>query len=323
MRAIRRTRYGGPEVLTVEETVEAPLEPDRVRLSVRAASLNPFEWHHQRGLPLLMRPSSGWRAPRDRGLGVDVAGVVAEVGDEVEGFAVGDEVFGIARGALAERADARAELLAIKPSTTTFEEAAAVPLAGLTALQALRDQGRMREGFSVLVLGASGGVGHYAVQLARSLGASRIVGSCSARNRDLVLSLGADTVLDYARGEVEALEERFDVILDIAGGARVSFLRHRLNPGGTVVLVGGPGDGLLLGPAARIFGGILASRFQPERVVGVDARMNGHDLRTVADMLAAGQLRSMLHRRVPLEETAQALAEVEAGHVPGKIVVVP
>ena len=185
------------------------------------------------------------------------------------------------------------------------------------------DQGRMREGFSVLVLGASGGVGHYAVQLARSLGASRIVGSCSAHNRDLVLSLGADTVLDYARGEVEALEERFDVVLDIAGGAPVSFLRRRIVPGGSVVLVGGPGDGLLLGPAARIFGGLLASRMRPERVVGVDARVNGPDLHALAALLASGELRSVLHRRVPLEETAQALAEVEAGHVPGKVVVVP
>ncbi len=326
MRAIRRTRYGGPEVLAVEHCVEQPLASDRVRIAVRAASLNPFEWHHQRGLPLLMRPSSGWTAPRDHWLGVDVAGVVVELGADVDGDAVdlhvGDEVFGGAPGSLADRADARPNLLAKKPAAVSFEEAAAVPLAGLTALQALR-KGRFHEGHAVLVLGASGGVGHYAVQLARALGASRVVGSCSTRNVALVRSLGADDVLDYTRGDVDSLDECFDVVLDIAGGAPVHFLRQRLKPGGSVVLVGGPGDGRVLGPATRIVGGLLTSAFRPQRVVGVNASWSAEDLQQLAGLLERGHLRSVIHRRVSLDETADALAEVEAGHVAGKIVVVP
>ncbi|GAA3642247.1 NAD(P)-dependent alcohol dehydrogenase [Microbacterium awajiense] len=323
MRAITRQRYGGPEALELtERPVPEPTE-GRVRLAVRASSLNPFEWHHMRGLPLMMRPMSGWRAPRDERLGVDVAGVVDAVGPGVEGIAVGDEMFGGAAGALAEYAVARAEYLAPKPPSVTFEQAAAAPLAGLTALQGLRDHGRMTTGARVLVLGASGGVGHYAVQLAKALGAERVVGSCSARNASLVTDLGADRVLDYAAGDVEALDEQFDVILDIAGGTPIAFLRGRLAPGGSLVLIGGPAGGAVLGPASRMFGGLITSRFRPERVVNFTARWSGADIAVLGEFLADGRLRSSIHRVAPLAETAAALAEVEAGHVPGKLVVVP
>ncbi len=322
MRAITRQRYGGPEALELtDQPVPEPTE-GRVRVAVRASSLNPFEWHHMRGLPLFMRPTSGWRAPRDARLGVDVAGVVEAVGPGVEGLAVGDEVFGAAAGALAERTVARAEYLVPKPASVSFEEAAAVPLAGITALQGLQEA-RMTEGARVLVLGASGGVGHYAVQLAKALGASRIVGSCSARNAAMVRELGADRVLDYAAGEVESLDEQFDVILDIAGGAPIAFLRERLAPDGTIALIGGPGDGVVLGPATRIFGGLISSRFRPERVVGVNVTWNQADLALLAEMLGDGRLRSRIHRTAALAETPEALAEVEAGHVPGKLVIVP
>ncbi len=321
MRAIRRSRYGGPETLEIVDVDDEPLQPGRVRLRVTAASLNPFEWHHMRGLPWLMRPSSGWRTPRNPGLGVDVAGVVTEVSSDAGDLRVGDAVFGVARNSLAESATARAEYLARLPEGVAPEDAAAVPLAGLTALQALRDEGRVAAGSRVLILGAAGGVGHYAVQIARALGARRVVASCSGRNAQWIADLGADRVLDYTRGEVDDIDERFDVILDIAGGARIAYLRSLLAPGGTLVLVGGPGDGRLLGPASRIFGGLIASRFRRERVVGVNATWSGADLATLAAMLGDGRMRTVIHREVGLADVPAAIAELEEGHVPGKLVV--
>ncbi len=323
MRAIRRSRYGGPETLEIADVEDEPLEEGRVRLRVAAASLNPFEWHHLRGLPWLMRPTSGWRHPRNPGLGVDVAGVVTEVADDVADLRVGDAVFGVARNSLAESATARAEYLVRIPDGVEPEAAAAVPLAGLTALQALRDQGQITAGSRVLILGAAGGVGHYAVQIARALGAGRVVASCSGRNASWVQGLGADRVLDYTRGEVDDIDERFDVILDIAGGARIAYLRSLLAPGGSLVLVGGPGGGRLLGPATRIFRGLITSRFRRERVVMVNATWSGEDLVMLARMLDGGSLRSVIHREVGLTEVPAAIAELEGGHVPGKIVVRP
>ncbi|GAA2951143.1 NAD(P)-dependent alcohol dehydrogenase [Microbacterium schleiferi] len=323
MLAIRRSRYGGPETLEIADIDDEPLEAGRVRLRVAASSLNPFEWHHMRGLPWLMRPTSGWRHPRNPGLGVDVAGIVTEVADDVADLRVGDPVFGVARNSLAESATARAEYLVRIPDGVELEAAAAVPLAGLTALQALRNQGLITAGSGVLILGAAGGVGHYAVQIARALGAGRVVASCSGRNASWVQGLGADRVLDYTRGEVDAIDERFDVILDIAGGARIAYLRSLLAPGGSLVLVGGPGDGWLLGPATRIFRGLITSRFRRERVVMVNATWSGEDLATLATMLGEGSLRSIIHREVGLTEVPAAIAELEGGHVPGKIVVRP
>lgn len=209
------------------------------------------------------------------------------------------------------------------PDGVEPEAAAAVPLAGLTALQALRDQGQMTAGSRVLILGAAGGVGHYAVQVARALDAGRVVASCSGRNASWVEGLGADRVLDYTRGEVDDIDERFDVILDIAGGARIAYLRSLLAPGGSLVLVGGPGDGMLLGPATRIFGGLIASRFRRERVVGVNATWSGPDLAILAAMLRDGCVRTVIHRIVGLADVPTAIAELEDGHVPGKFVVRP
>lgn len=323
MRAIRRTRYGGPETLQIENIEDEPLEPGRVRLRVTAASLNPLEWHHMRGLPWLMRPTSGWRHPRNPGLGVDVAGIVTEVGTDVSEFRVGDAVFGPARSSLAEAATARAEYLAPIPAGVSPAEAAAVPLAGLTALQALRDKGQLTAGDRVLILGAAGGVGHFAVQIARALGAGRVVASCSGRNAQWIADLGADRVLDYTRGEVDGIGERFDVIIDIAGGARIAYLRSLLAPGGSLVLVGGPGDGRLLGPATRVFAGLLASRFRPERVVGINTTWSGVDMAILGAMLGDRRIRSVIHHEVGLDGVPAAIAELERGHVPGKIVVRP
>lgn len=323
MRAIRRSRYGGPETLEIADVEDEPLEAGRVRLRVTAASLNPFEWHHMRGLPWMMRPTSGWRRPRNPGLGVDVSGVVVELADDVTDLRVGDAVFGVARNSLAESATARAEYLVRTPDGVESGAAAAVPLAGLTALQALRDEGLMATGARVLILGAAGGVGHYAVQIARALGAGRVVASCSGRNTSWVQALGADRVLDYTRGEVDDIDERFDVIVDIAGGVRIAYLRSLLAPGGSLVLVGGPGNGRLLGPATRIFRGLITSRFRRERVVMVNATWSGDDLAILARMLGDGSLRSVIHREVRLAEVPAAIAELEGGHVPGKIVVRP
>ncbi|WP_344071625.1 NAD(P)-dependent alcohol dehydrogenase [Microbacterium sediminicola] len=322
MRAIERREYGGPEALAIEDLPIPHPEPGWVRIRVQASSLNPFEWHHMRGLPYLMRPEAGWRAPKNRGLGVDVAGVIDAVGDGVGGFAVGDNVFGSAHNALAEFATAKAENITRLPEDVAPAAAAAVPLAALTALQAIRDAGRMTPGARVLVLGASGGVGHFAVQIAKILEARRVVASCSARNAGWVGQLGADRVLDYARGDVERIDEKFDLILDLAGGTSIAYLRSLLAEGGSLVLVGGPGEGRLLGPAARIFAGMIGSSFRSERVAMANVSWSGADLEFLAPFLSDGRLRPVIHREVDLESVPVALAEVEEGHVPGKVVVI-
>ena len=186
-----------------------------------------------------------------------------------------------------------------------------------------RDKGQLEAGGRVLILGAAGGVGHYAVQLARSLGVGRVVASCSGRNAEWIADLGADRVLDYTRGEVNDIGERFDVIIDIAGGARIAYLRSLLAPGGSLVLVGGPGDGRLLGPATRVFAGLLTSRFRPERVVGINTTWSGADMAILGAMLGDGRVRSVIYQEVGLDGVPAAIAELERGHVPGKIVVRP
>lgn len=322
MRAIRYDRYGGPEVIELREEPLPEPGAGRVRLRVDAASVNPFEWHFLRGLPYLMRPRTGWSRPRATWLGVDVAGVVDAVGPGVMRFAPGDRVFGIAAGSLAEFALAREENLAAIPDDADAEQAAGLPLAGLTALQGL-ELGGIAPGARVLVLGSSGGVGHYAVQIARALGAARVVAVCGPRNTHWVAALGADRVLDYQREDPATLGERFDVILDIAGGTPIAAQRALLAPGGTVVLVGGPGDGRLLGPASRIFAARAGSALRRERVELLNARWDGDDLARLGRLLGEGRLRTVIDRVEPLERTAEAIAYLEEGHARGKVIVRP
>ncbi len=317
MRAVVQRRFGAPDVLRLEE-VGAP-EPgeDDVLVRVRAASVNPADWHVIRGRPLLVRLAGyGIRRPAHPVPGKDVAGVVEAVGRQVSGFRVGDEVFGWARGSYAELAVAAQDRLATKPDRLTFEEAAAVPLAAVTALQGLRDVGRLRSGASLLVIGASGGVGTFAVQIGRALDAT-VTGVCSSRNVDLVRSIGADEVIDYTHEDVTRLARRFDVIFQLAGTASPLALRRALRPAGTLVL--SSGDGRLNG-IDRILLATASSRMVRRRLVSFVASERGSDLAAVKAFIDEGAVTPVIDRCYPLDEIVDAVRYAEAGHTRGKVV---
>ena len=263
MRAVTFDQYGGPEVLTVEPLHEPVPSDERVLIRVRAAGLNPFDWHQYRGDPWLVRVGQGLAKPKQKQtLGADVAGEVVAVGSAVTGFAPGDRVFGsIGFGACADLAVARPNRLAHIPASLDFEAAAALPMGAITALQALRDTGRLATGQSVLINGASGGVGHLAVQLARSLGATRVDGVCSTANVELVRALGADHVIDYTHDDFTRLGHRYDIILDMVGNHPLRDLRRALTPTGAHVIVGSVGGSRLLGPAGYMLRSVVAGRW--------------------------------------------------------------
>ena len=321
MRAIRYERYGAPpEVLRLEE-VDAP-DPSEgeVLLRVHAASANPVEWHLVRGEPFLLRLIAGLRVPKDSKVGGDVAGVVEAVGAGVTGLAPGDAVFGTADGSFAELACAKVERLARKPQAMTFEQAASIPVAACTALQALRDHGRLQPAQHVLVIGAAGGVGSFAVQIAKALGAD-VTGVCSTTHLDFVRALGADTVVDYTR---EAPAGRYDLVLQVAGDTSVAQLRRLLTAQGTLVIVGvGTGrDGKagVLGPLGRMLIARIASRKNGRRVATFIAKIRTPDLETLAALAEDGRLQSAVERTYALEQAAAALTEIESGHSHGKLV---
>ncbi len=322
MKAVTHDRYTDAAGLVLGDVPRPEPGPDRIRIRVEAAALNPFDWHLYRGDPWIMRLQTGLRVREPRGVGADVAGVVDAVGDEVEGVAVGDRVFGtIGRGALAEHALAGPASVAALPDGVSFDAGAAVAMAGMTALQALRETAELAAGERVLVWGASGGVGHLAVQLARILGASRVDAVCSGRNAELVRGLGADEVFDYTAGATPA--GPYDVILDTVGTASVSSLTALLAPGGRVVLVGAVGGGRLLGPLAATLRRAVAAR-----VRGVDhrrmmARVRAGDLTALAGWLADGSLAPAVQQTFDLDQALEALRLLEAGHVAGKLVVRP
>jgi NADPH:quinone reductase-like Zn-dependent oxidoreductase len=321
MRAVRFERYGAPpEVLRVEE-VEAP-DPGEgeVLLRVHAASANPVEWHLVRGEPFLLRLIAGLRRPKDSKVGGDVAGVVEAVGAGVTGLAPGDAVFGTADGSFAELACAKIERLVRKPQAVTFEQAASIPVAGCTALQALRDHGRLQPDQHVLVIGAAGGVGSFAVQIAKAFGAD-VTGVCSTAHVDFVRALGADTVVDYTREEPS---DRYDLVLQVAGDASVARLRRLLTEQGTLVLVGigtgRDGKGGLLGPLGRMLTARLVSRRHGRRVATFIAKIRAPDLEALAALAADGRIHPAVERTYPLEHAAAALTEIEGGHTRGKLV---
>src|SRR5438552_8409367 len=257
MKAIVYRNYGSPEVLKWEETEKATAGDNEVLIKVRAASVNPYDWHFMRGTPYFLRILAGLRKPKDKRLGVDVAGQIEAVGRNVTQFKPGDEVFGVSRGAFAAYARASESKLARKPENVTFEQAAAVPIAGLTALQGLRDKGQIQPGHKVLINGASGGVGTFAVQIAKSFGAEA-TGVCSTRNVDLARSLGADHVIDYTREDFTQSDRRYDLMFDVAGSRSWSECRRVLNPQATLVVVGAPKGGRLMGPLGHIVRLLLA-----------------------------------------------------------------
>jgi NADPH:quinone reductase-like Zn-dependent oxidoreductase len=323
MQAVTHERYGPPDQLQVERGLR-PLPGDgQVLVEVVAVSVNPLDWHYARGTPYVMRIESGFLSPRDGRAGVDVAGRVAAVGPGVTRFKPGDEVFGGAPGAFAEYALASEKRLALKPANLSFEQAAAVPIAAITALQGLRDKGGVQPGDRVLINGASGGVGTFAVQIAKAMGA-HVTGVSSGRNTELVRSLGADVTVDYTREDFTRSGERYDVVLDLVGNRSLAEVRNALAPGGIHVLIGGggPDDGKWLGPIGKMLAGLVTAKFTEQRFTSMIAEIKGEDLTYLADLVQQGRLTPVLDRTYDsLAEVPSALAYLERGRARGKVVV--
>lgn len=319
MKAIAQDRYGSADVLALQE-VDRPVVGDgQVLVRVRAAAVNALDWHFMRGAPYMVRPILGWRRPKVKIRGVDVAGRVEAVGAGVEDLRPGDDVFGWCNGAFAEFVCAGEDHFVLKPEDLTFEQAAAVPLAAMTALQGIRDSGRVAAGQRVLIVGASGGVGSFAVQIAKSLGAE-VTGVCSTRNLELVRSIGADHVVDYTREDVTRRDERYDVIFELAGTDSPSAYRRLLTPTGTLVLSSGDG-GRWLGPLGRMLKAKLANPFVSQSMSFLTAVENHDDLVILKAMLEAGSIRPVIDRTYPLDEAPDAIRHVDAGHTQGKTVI--
>ena len=322
MKAITHCEYGGPEVLKVEE-IEKPVPNDnQVLVKVRAASLNPLDLTI-RG-PLLLRPLFGLRKPKDTRLGVDYSGTVEAVGKNVTNFKPGDEVFGGKNGAIAEYVCVLADrTVVLKPANMTFEQAASVPVAAITALQGLRDKGHIQSGQKVLINGASGGVGTFAVQIAKSFG-TEVTGVCSTRNVDLVQSIGADHVIDYTKEDFTKTDQRYDIIYDLVGNHSFSERRRILGPNGICVMAGIGGAGWHEGFATRLLGelnGYLRSRFVSQKFVAYIAQFNKADMSVLADLLQTGKMTPVIDKTYKLNETADALRYLETGHARGKVVI--
>jgi NADPH:quinone reductase-like Zn-dependent oxidoreductase len=319
MQAIVYHRYGSPDQLELAE-VETPVaDDDKVLVRVVAASVNAMDWHYLRGWPYFMRATAGLTRPKVQGLGSDLAGVVEAVGPRVTLVRPGDEVFGMSARTFAERARVSEQGLVLKPANLTFEAAAAIPVAAITALQGLRDKGRIRAGQDVLVNGAGGGVGSFAVQIAKSLGA-RVTGVTSAANVDLVRTLGADHVIDYEREDFTRLGRRYDLVFDAAGRPSLSDCRRAMAPDGVLVISGAP-DGRWLAPILRPVNGALRSRLGSQTFAPFLAHRDHDDLLTLRDMAEAGTLRPEIDRTYPLRDVADAVRYVETGRARGKVVI--
>jgi len=320
MKAILCRGYGPPDVLRLEE-VERPSPGDgEVLIRVRAAALNPLDSHLMHGRPAVARLFFGLRRPSDARWGRDVAGVVEALGGNVTRFKAGDAVFGSCRGAFAEFVCASESKLAAKPAGVTFEQAASAPVAAYTALQGLRDRGRLRAGQSVLINGAAGGVGTYAVQIARWLGAETTA-VCSAANATLVGSLGAARVVDYAREDFTRSGRRYDLIFDLAGNHGLLACRRALNPGGTYVLAGMLGGGGTAGFLTFPLKALALSPFSSRRMLTFMARASGEDLEVIAGLMASGKVAPVIDSRFTLSGVAEAVRRLETKHARGKIVV--
>ena len=324
MKAIVYEVYGSPDVLQVKDIQKPVVGDDDVLVRVRAAALNPLDWHFMRGEPYLMRLMTGLLKPKTNCLGADLAGQVEAVGKNVTRFGPGDDVFAdIADGpwgSLAEYVCVSDDWLEPKPTNLTFEQAAAVPLAGNTALQGLRDVGRIEAGQRVLIIGASGGVGTFAVQLAKWFGAE-VTGVCSTRNVDLVRSLGADHVIDYTREDFARGVQRYDLIFQLAGTRSASDCRRALTPRGTLVLSSGDGGGHWLGPLFRLVRALALSPFVGQKLVTFVTKKNRNDLLTMKGLIEAGNVTPVIDRQYTLSEVPEAMRYLEEGHARGKVVI--
>ena len=319
MKAIIRGRYGSPDVLELRETEQPVPGDDETLVRVRAASVNPADWYGVTGRPYVGRVAMGLRKPKVARVGTDFAGTVEAVGKDVTHVRPGDEVFGARSGALAEYVCVR-DAVARKPADVTFEQAAAVPVAAITALQGLRDKGGLRAGQRVLVNGASGGVGTFAVQIAKALGAE-VTGVCSARNVELVRSLGADHVVDYTREDFTRSGRRYDLLLDVAGSRSWSEYERVLEPQATLVIVGAPKGTRLLGPLGHIARLRLRSVGSSRKAVFFIAKLNRADLDVLRELIEAGKVTPFVDRTYPLSDTAEAFRYLGEGHARGKVVV--
>ncbi len=321
MKAILQDKYGSPDVLGLEDIDKPEVGNGDVLVVVLAASAHIGDWHFMTGLPYLFRiAGSGLRAPRTRVRGTDMAGRVEATGKDVTRFQAGDEVFGVCDGAFAEYATARSDRVAPKPANLTVEQAATVPTSGCTALQAVRNKGKVAPGQKVLIIGAAGGVGSFAVQIAKAFGA-HVTGVCSTTKVDLVRSIGADDVIDYTRDDFAETGERYDVVLDIAGNRSVSHLRRALVPRGTLVIVGGEGGGRWFGGIDRQLRASMLSPFVSQKLGTFVAKANGEDLLVLKELIEAGKVTPVIDKAYPLSEVPEAIRHLQEGHARGKVVI--
>jgi NADPH:quinone reductase-like Zn-dependent oxidoreductase len=321
MKAIVRDTYGLPDVLELRDIDIPEIADDEVLIHVHAAGVGRDVWHVMTGLPYPIRLAGyGLRAPKNPVIGSDVAGVVEAVGKNVSRFKPGDEVFGIGEGSYAEYVCAREDKLAPKPVNLTFEQAAVVAIMGSTALQALRDHGKVRTGQEVLIIGASGGVGTYAVQIAKAFGA-HVTGVCSTTKVDLVRSIGADYVIDYTREDFAEGDQRYDLILDIGGNTSLSRLRRALASRGTLVIVGGEGGGRWLGGTDRQIRALVLSPFVSQKLGTFVNNENYEDMLVLKELIEAGKVTPVIDRTYPLREVPEAIRHLVEGHARGKVVI--
>jgi len=321
MRAAVRHRYGPADLVGLEEMAKPAIGEREVLVRVHAAGVDRGVWHVMTGTPYLMRIAGyGLRAPKNPILGMDLAGVVEAVGQNVTKFLPGDKVFGVGNGTFAEYARAREDKLALKPEILTFEQAAAVAISGTTALQALRDNGRIKPGQHVLIIGASGGVGTYAVQIAKAFGAT-VTGVCSTTKVDMVRALGSDYVLDYTHEDFAERDKRYDLIIDIGGNSTLSRLRRALMPEGCLVIVGGEGGGRWFGGIDRQLMAMMLSSFGRQKLGTFIATQGHEDLMVLKELIDAGKVTPVIDRTYALDDVSEAIRYLEAGHARGKVVV--
>ena len=321
MKAIVQDEYGSPDVLELRDIDIPEIGDEEVLVRVHAAGVGRDVWHVMAGLPYPIRLAGyGLRAPKNPVIGSDMAGVVEAVGNKVSTFQPGDEVFGIGRGSYAEYARASEDKLAPKPENLTFEQAAVLAIMGSTALQALRDQGKVREGQEVLIIGASGGVGTYAVQIAKAFGA-QVTGVCSTAKAEMVRSIGADHVIDYRREDFAEGDKRYDVVLDIGGNSSVARLRRALSPRGTLVIVGGEGGGRWLGGLQRQLWATMLSPFVGQKLGTFVSTPNHEDLLVLGELIESGKVTPVIDRTYPLAEVPEAIRYLEGGHARGKVLI--
>jgi NADPH:quinone reductase-like Zn-dependent oxidoreductase len=324
VKAIVRDSYGSPDVLELTDIDKPEPADDEVLLRVHAASINPADWHFLRGIPYIARMQFGLRKPKDSILGCDVAGYIEAVGNNVTMLQPGEEVFGSpfmhGLGAFAEWVCISEDLLAPKPATLSFEQAAAVPVAASTALQALRDHGQIEPGHKVLIIGASGGVGTFAVQIAKSFDAE-VSGVCSTRNVEMVRSLGADHVIDYTVEDFTRSGRKYDLIFQLAGTLSPSECRSALTPKGTLVLSSGESEGRWIGPVERVIKALVLSPFVSQKMASFTVKPNKEDLQLLKQFIEDGTLTPVIDRTYPLAQLPEAIRYLEEGHAQGKVII--